>query len=146
MIEGSGSGSGSIPLTNGSGSMKPKNMWIRWIRIRIRIRNTVKKCLKGSYSIHFGLSSANWCGSGSNLSLWLGSGSSYSLWCGSSLSLWCGCGSIWIRIRTHNTGENTVHHTSVLKKGVKSGAGGRKIRYFLCKAKNGTGTQSDLPT
>ena len=27
-------GSGSIPLTNGSGSMRPKNMWIR-----IRIRN-----------------------------------------------------------------------------------------------------------
>jgi hypothetical protein len=42
MIE--GSGSGSIPLTNGSGfgSRRPKNMWIRWIRIRIpiRIRNT----------------------------------------------------------------------------------------------------------
>jgi hypothetical protein len=38
MIEGSGSragsGSGSIPLTNGSG--RPKNNWIRWIRIRIR--------------------------------------------------------------------------------------------------------------
>jgi hypothetical protein len=27
-------GSGSIPLTNGSGSGKLKNMWIRWIRIR----------------------------------------------------------------------------------------------------------------
>jgi hypothetical protein len=27
---------GSIPLTNGSGSERPKNMWIRWIRIRIR--------------------------------------------------------------------------------------------------------------
>ncbi len=29
-------GSGSIPLTNGSGSgsRRPKNMWIRWIRIR----------------------------------------------------------------------------------------------------------------
>jgi hypothetical protein len=35
MIE--GSGSGSIPLTSGSGSLWPKNMWIR---IRIRIRNT----------------------------------------------------------------------------------------------------------
>ncbi len=39
MIEGSGSGSragsGYIPLTSGSGSRKPKNMWIR-----IRIRNT----------------------------------------------------------------------------------------------------------
>jgi hypothetical protein len=34
MIEGSGSraGSGSIPLTSGSGW--PKNLWIRWIRIR----------------------------------------------------------------------------------------------------------------
>ncbi len=29
-----GSGAGSIPLTNGSGSENPKNMWIRWIRIR----------------------------------------------------------------------------------------------------------------
>ncbi len=37
-----GSGFGSIPLTSGSGSEagRPKNMWIRWIRIRIRIRNT----------------------------------------------------------------------------------------------------------
>jgi hypothetical protein len=25
---------GSIPLTSGSGSGRPKNMWIRWIRIR----------------------------------------------------------------------------------------------------------------
>jgi hypothetical protein len=46
MIEGSGSGSragsgsGSISLTSGSGSGSPKNMWIRWIRIRIRIQNT----------------------------------------------------------------------------------------------------------
>ncbi len=39
MMEGSGfrAGSGSIPLTNGSGW--PKNMWIRRIRIQIRIRN-----------------------------------------------------------------------------------------------------------
>ncbi len=42
MIEGSGSGSragsgsGSRHLTNGSGSGRPKNTWIRWIRIRIR--------------------------------------------------------------------------------------------------------------
>ncbi len=42
MIEGSGSRAGSwswswsIPLTSGSGSRRPKNMWIRWIRIRIR--------------------------------------------------------------------------------------------------------------
>jgi hypothetical protein len=35
MIE--GSGAGSIPLTNGSGFGRPKNMWIR---IRIWIRNT----------------------------------------------------------------------------------------------------------
>jgi hypothetical protein len=27
-------GSGSIPLTSGAGSWRPKNMWIRWIRIR----------------------------------------------------------------------------------------------------------------
>jgi hypothetical protein len=44
IIEGSGSESGSIPLTSGSGSGsgRPKNTWIRWIRIRIRfrIRNT----------------------------------------------------------------------------------------------------------
>ncbi len=41
IIEGSGSraGSGSIPLTSGSGSGRPKNMLIRWIRIRIRIRD-----------------------------------------------------------------------------------------------------------
>jgi hypothetical protein len=31
---GAGSGSGSIPLKNGSGSEMPKNMLIRWIRIR----------------------------------------------------------------------------------------------------------------
>jgi hypothetical protein len=31
MIE--GSGSGSIHLTSGSGSGRPKNMWIRWVRI-----------------------------------------------------------------------------------------------------------------
>jgi hypothetical protein len=53
MIEGSGSraGSGSIPLISGSGSGRPKNTWLRWIRIRwirirwigIRIRNTDKK-------------------------------------------------------------------------------------------------------
>ncbi len=42
IIEGSGSRerSGSIHLTSGSGSgsWRPKNTWIRWIRIRIRIR------------------------------------------------------------------------------------------------------------
>jgi hypothetical protein len=27
-------------MIEGSGSSKPKNTWIRWIRIRIRIRNT----------------------------------------------------------------------------------------------------------
>jgi hypothetical protein len=32
---------GSIPLTNGSESGRPKNIWILRIRIRIRIRNTV---------------------------------------------------------------------------------------------------------
>ncbi len=42
MIE--GSGSRSIPLTNGSGSGRPKNIWIRWIRIRIR--NTAQQTAK----------------------------------------------------------------------------------------------------
>ncbi len=37
------SGFGSIPLTNGSVSGRPKNMWIR-IRIRIWIWKTVLKC------------------------------------------------------------------------------------------------------
>jgi hypothetical protein len=43
MLEGPRSGSGSIQLTNGSGSgsRRPKNMWIRWIRILIR--NTAVK-------------------------------------------------------------------------------------------------------
>jgi hypothetical protein len=42
MIKGSGSeaGSGSIPLTSGSGSGRPKNMWIRWIR------NTANKVIR----------------------------------------------------------------------------------------------------
>ncbi len=42
-------GSGSIPLTNesGSGSMRPKNMWIRWIRSRIR--NTASEDPKHGY-------------------------------------------------------------------------------------------------
>ncbi len=43
--------SGSILLTNGSGSgsRRPKNIWIRRIRIRIRIRNTDSSgwCLSG---------------------------------------------------------------------------------------------------
>jgi hypothetical protein len=53
MIEGSGSkaGSGSIPLTSGSGSRRPKNMWIR----RIRIRNTVCKCVKLHVMIRYKL-------------------------------------------------------------------------------------------
>jgi hypothetical protein len=34
LTNGFGSGSGSIPLTNESGFGRPKNMWIRWIRIR----------------------------------------------------------------------------------------------------------------
>ncbi len=47
-----GSGSGSIPLTNGSGSgsRRPKNMWVRWIQIRIRIRNTALKTSTGKKS------------------------------------------------------------------------------------------------
>jgi hypothetical protein len=38
--EGSGSISESTPLTNGSGSGRPKNMWILQIQIRFRIPNT----------------------------------------------------------------------------------------------------------
>jgi hypothetical protein len=42
MIE--GSGSGSIPLTNGSGSRRPKKMWVR-------IRNTaMRKCRVHSWN------------------------------------------------------------------------------------------------
>ncbi len=51
MIEGSGSGAGSIPLTNRSGSRRPTNMWIRWIRIRIRIRNTGRKANKKGQTV-----------------------------------------------------------------------------------------------
>jgi hypothetical protein len=40
MIEGSGSRAASGSLTNGSGSGRPKNIWILRIRIRIQIRNT----------------------------------------------------------------------------------------------------------
>jgi hypothetical protein len=39
MIE--GFGAGSIPLTSGSGSGRPKNMWIRWIRIRNTAINSI---------------------------------------------------------------------------------------------------------
>jgi len=46
-------GSGSIPLTSGSGSGRPKNTWIRWIRIRIR-NTAIYKC---------GSRRANQCGS-----------------------------------------------------------------------------------
>ncbi len=35
-------GSGSIPLTNGSGSGRAKNMWIRWIRLWIQNREAQK--------------------------------------------------------------------------------------------------------
>ncbi len=57
MIEGAGSGSGSIPLTNrsGSGSRRPKNMWIRWIRIPIR--NLVLSIFK---LLHWKGPSADW--------------------------------------------------------------------------------------
>jgi hypothetical protein len=41
MIEGSGFGPGSIPLTSGSGSGRPNNMWIR-------IRNTTYNQCCGS--------------------------------------------------------------------------------------------------
>jgi hypothetical protein len=49
-------------------------IWI-WIQI-LASKPSWKSAQIDSYSIHFGLSSANWCGSGSesNLSLWCGSG------------------------------------------------------------------------
>ncbi len=54
---------------------------------QIEAQNLEKVLKLGSYSKHFGFSSANSCGSrygsGSVLSLWYGSGSSLSLWCGS---------------------------------------------------------------
>jgi hypothetical protein len=61
MIEASGfragSGSGSIPLTSGSGSRRPKNMWIRWIRIRntaFRYYEKQDRCLSQYFSfLHF---------------------------------------------------------------------------------------------
>jgi hypothetical protein len=58
------SGSGSITLTNGSGigSGRPKNMWIRWIRIRIRNTESL-----GSIRIFSG---HQWCGS---VTFWYGS-------------------------------------------------------------------------
>jgi hypothetical protein len=54
MIE--GSGSGSIPLNNGSGSRRLKNMWIRWIRIRNTVRNiavnTIRVVEEGRQQFH----------------------------------------------------------------------------------------------
>jgi hypothetical protein len=51
-------GSRSIPLTNGSGygSMRPKNMWIQWIRIR----NTATCCVPVSDIFPPGQKSALW--------------------------------------------------------------------------------------
>ncbi len=54
---------------------------------QIKAKKTLKKAQIGLYSIHFGLSSANWCGSGSGSSL------SLSLLCGSG----CGFGSWFFR-------------------------------------------------
>ncbi len=57
----------------------------------VKVQNLENNAQIGLYSIHFCLSSANCCGSGSgfSLSLWCGAGA------GSSLSLWCGSGSAW---------------------------------------------------
>ncbi len=41
-------GSGSIPPISGSGSGRPKNMWIRWIRNTIVIKVGFSNCLSGS--------------------------------------------------------------------------------------------------
>jgi hypothetical protein len=65
MIEGSGSGSIPVPLTSGSGSgsRRPKNTWIRWIRTRIRIRNT--DFMSPSFRKQCSGYMTFWCGSGS---------------------------------------------------------------------------------
>jgi hypothetical protein len=55
MIE--GSGSGSIPLTSGSGSWRPKNMGIRWIRIRNTENIFLKISFRGKKKTHFRLNS-----------------------------------------------------------------------------------------
>ncbi len=41
---------------------------------QIKTQNSWKSSQIGSYSIHYGLPSANWCGSWSSSSLWCGSG------------------------------------------------------------------------
>jgi hypothetical protein len=46
--ERSEAGSGSVPLTNGSGARRPKNMSIRWIRIPNTVRNTKEKGVVGT--------------------------------------------------------------------------------------------------
>jgi hypothetical protein len=87
MIEGSGSASRSIPLTIGSGSMRPKNMWIRWILIRIRIRNTglLLGTKGGGATLAYG-----WGGRGSQLGrLERKPGSLSTLWAHSSHSNVC---------------------------------------------------------
>ncbi len=54
MILGSGSGSESLTNGSGSGSRRPKNTWIRWIRIRIRSHNTVQETTKESHGVVHG--------------------------------------------------------------------------------------------
>jgi hypothetical protein len=53
-------GSGSIPLTNGSGygSRRLKNMWIRWIRIQMRIRIRIR-----NIELERLLTYVDWCSS-----------------------------------------------------------------------------------
>ncbi len=81
----------------------------------------------GSYSIHFGLSSANWCGSWSRLSLWYVCGSSLSLWCGSGsgsgsyLSIWCGS----MQVRIHNPAQATSSRSRFCCVGGGGGGGGK---------------------
>ncbi len=50
MIEGSGPGSISLTSGSGSGSERPKNMWILWIRIHIRIWEAQKHVDPERYS------------------------------------------------------------------------------------------------
>ncbi len=60
--------------------------------------NPWKSAKIGSYSIHFVLSSANWCGSGSGLRIQVIT----LMWIRIRIFIWCGS----MQIRIHNTGLN----------------------------------------
>jgi hypothetical protein len=48
-----GSGAGSIPLTSGSGSWRPKNMWIRWIYFsKIKSQKELQNSMNQGFSYY----------------------------------------------------------------------------------------------